>query len=64
MLKFDNISIELNYETLELARQSIDPIMIDDEDSDAGVSLTLDQAKFIRDNINYLINRLEKTESK
>ncbi|PAV30370.1 hypothetical protein CIL05_07820 [Virgibacillus profundi] len=60
MLKFDNISIELNYETLELAKNKVDPILIDDEsDVDSAVGLTLDQAKWLRDNIDYIIKRFE-----
>lgn len=61
MLKFDNISIELNYETLEMAKNNNDPILIDDEsDIDSAVGLTLDQAKWIRDNIDYIIKKFEE----
>ncbi|MBM7598236.1 hypothetical protein JOC34_000593 [Virgibacillus halotolerans] len=60
MLKFDNISIEYNYETLEMARGKVNPIAIEDErDGEDTIELTLDQAKWLRDNINYIIKRLE-----
>ncbi len=61
MLKFDNIVIEYNYETLEDSLGEADPILITDEidhEYDC-IALTLDQAKWIRDNINYIIKNLE-----
>ena len=60
MLKFDNISIEYNWETLEISKTKDLPIMIDDEDdSDSVVELTIDQAKWIRDNIDYIIKKFD-----
>lgn len=61
MLKFDNLSIDLNYDTIELAKAKDCPILISDEqDLDAGVEMSLNQARWIRDNIGYIIERLEE----
>ena len=61
MLKYDNITIELNYETLAEAMSNRKPILIDDEsDKSACVELSLDQARFIRDNFDYVIKKFER----
>lgn len=60
MLKFDEIVIEYTYGTIAEAKNSKRQILIHDEySSDSGVSLTLEKAKWVRDNIDYIIKRFE-----
>lgn len=57
------MSIELNYDTVEQARKGKCPIIIEDEDyEDECIELSLDQAKFIRDYIGYVIKKIESSE--
>ena len=62
MLVFDNICVGLNYQTLEIAKGKSDPIMIEDQhhaDDGGIIGLSLDQARWLRDNIDYLIKKFE-----
>lgn len=57
----DGISVELNFQNLEIAKEKEFPIMIDDENDDGGcLELSILQAKMIREYLGYMIERLEE----
>ncbi len=61
MLSFNNIRVGFNYKTLEIAKEQPYPIMIEDQHDGDGciIELSLDQARWLRDNIDYVIKKLE-----
>lgn len=60
-LRFDDLIFEWNYGSFEGSKTMKEPIVIVDESEAAAyITLTLDEAKWIRDNIGFVINKLER----